>query len=521
MTIKRNIKDYNYLLFPIRFILKIFFFLIVLEAGFQLYNYLKSDKKSKYYYPSICCGYKLNKNNTDSVYKIDSGGFRRTPFDYSSVPQSKVYKIVIMGASETFGWTNAENLHYPAYLEFILNSSFIEIKLPKGKQHIDIINAGIPAQNSHFLKNYLEDSIIELKPDMVIVSPVFIEPGRFYNNSPVLWFLEKNIQIFYWYFNNSTTFSYLDKIVSPGAPKTKKIKLEKEGKVEQKIKSSFFKKSTYLGFEKNLRKIVQILKDNKITPVLLPKAMTSATGNVEKFTFGGPDHLAENLLSEYKMYAQILEKISDEFHVPLVRTPLQIPIIPKKHSSRYFTTDNLHLNNYGAKIVGLSLANAIKGILEGKNNEEIYQESFTSIPGADLLDLYTYIVLTVEPSGKERMQKPIEYIESRIANYCLKNTRDDMSIPNYHFSECFFAIPDAALYQMRQRKYQTAKRYLEYATNRYPKWAYPYFIYGLYHLELGNNNEAKLFFKKAIQLAPFYKLPQQYINQLKNNLQEK
>ena len=96
-----------------------------------------------------------------------------------------------------------------------------------------------------------------------------------------------------------------------------------------------------------------------------------------------------------------------------------------------------------------------------------------------------------------------------------------MSIPNYHFSECFFAIPDAALYQMRQRKYQTAKRYLEYATNRYPKWAYPYFIYGLYHLELGNNNEAKLFFKKAIQLAPFYKLPQQYINQLKNNLQEK
>ncbi|HJN02796.1 MAG: hypothetical protein QF907_03760 [Nitrospinota bacterium] len=137
MSIKKNIKDYNYVLFPILFVLKIFFFLIVLETGFQLHNYMKLNKKSRYYYPSICCGYKLNKNNIDSVYKIDRRGFRRTPIDFSASPDVEVYKIVIMGASETFGWTNAEYLHYPAYLEFILNSSFIKIKLPEGKQQME------------------------------------------------------------------------------------------------------------------------------------------------------------------------------------------------------------------------------------------------------------------------------------------------------------------------------------------------------------------------------------------------
>jgi len=91
-----------------------------------------------------------------------------------------------------------------------------------------------------------------------------------------------------------------------------------------------------------------------------------------------------------------------------------------------------------------------------------------------------------------------------------------MSVPNFHFTECFFSIPDTALYWIRGKNYISAKRYLDYVINRYPKWTYSYFIYGLYHLELGNYNEAKLFFEKATKLAPFFKAPQQFINQLQN-----
>ena len=507
-------KYFRCLLRPLFSIFFTIFFLVILEAGFQLYNYLKFGRDLSIFTPSFCCSYKLKKNHYRSVYRIDQRGFRITPFDHSIAPQKEVYRIVTMGDSITFGWPNAENLHYPAYLEFILNSSFMEIKLPDGKQYIDVINAGIPAYTTPLVKKYIKDSILELNPDMVIISIGYNDIGHSQNR--VLWFLENNIPIFHWYYNMSATFSFLKNILSPITSKKKERELDRLTMSGQNLKSVPSKILDSLEHEENIREIVKMLKKRDILPVLMPWPLTSGTGDVKKFVFDDNESIAEYSVLQYRRYALAMERVSKEFNIPFVRTPFQLPLIPKKHSAKYFMTSGVHLSNYGAKIVGLSLANAIKGILEGKNNEEIYQESFSSIPDADLLDLYTYIVLKVEPAGKERMQKPIEYTESRIANFCLKNTRDDMSVPNFHFTECFFSIPDTALYWIRGKNYISAKRYLDYVINRYPKWTYSYFIYGLYHLELGNYNEAKLFFEKATKLAPFFKAPQQFINQLQN-----
>jgi lysophospholipase L1-like esterase len=420
-----------------------------------------------------------------------------------------------MGDSITFGWPNAEILHYPAYLEFILNSSFMNTKLPTTKRYVDVINAGIPAYTSPLVIRYLKDSIIKLHPDMVIISIGYNDMGH--QSNSVLWFLQKNIPIFHWYYNMSATFSFLRKTLSPVTSKIKQISLERSNKSEHSLKNVLEKNSEYLEYEENMREIVKILKKRNILPVLVPWPKTSDSGNVKKFVFDNNESIDEYSMLQYREYILAMEKVSKEFSIPFIRTPFQLPIIPRKHNAKYFMTSGVHLNNYGAKVVGLSLANAINGIFEGKNNKEIYQESFASKSDADLLDLYTYILLNVEPAGKTALQKLIQFIEDSIANNCLNYTEEDMSLPNFHFSECFFAIPDTALYQMRQGNYQSAKRYLEYATSRYPKLAYPYFIYGLYHIELGNYDEAILFFEKAIEVAPFFKTPQQYINQLQKN----
>lgn len=83
-----------------------------------------------------------------------------------------------------------------------------------------------------------------------------------------------------------------------------------------------------------------------------------------------------------------------------------------------------------------------------------------------------------------------------------------MDLPGYHFSECFLVLPDAALYHLRQGDFKSAQGYLNYAVKRYPKLAYPYFIYGVYHEELGETDKAKFYFQKAADTAPFFKDPE-------------
>ena len=464
--------------------------------------------------PSFCYSYKLKKNQLDSIYQTDHRGFRVTPFDHSNKPQEKIYNIVTMGDSITFGWTNANNFDYSSYLELILNSSFRKIKLPENKQYIDVINAGIPAYTSPLVKNYLRDSILKLNPDMVIISIGHNDIGH--SQTPILWFLEKNIPFMHWYYNRSATFSYFRKALSSITSKLKQHSLNMAQ--ENKQNNANFSPD-YLAYEKNIREIVRTLKKKQIIPVLMPwPNVPGSFNNPLNFKFHNTKFQNRDYATHYKSYADIMEKISEEFDIPFVKTPFQIPLIPKIHSAKYFMTSGVHMNNYGAKIIGLTLADAIKGILDGKNNKEIFKESFASLEDADLMDLYVYIVFVLESSKEIRKQKAIEkieHIESLTAKYCVENTKEDMSVPGLHFSECFFAIPDYALYQIWAGKYDIAKEYLDYAIQMYPKFAYHYFIYGFYYDKLGDYENAKLFFDKAIGISPFFRVPRQYLSQLK------
>lgn len=502
---------YRYLLLPLLSLFSALFFLVLLEAGLQAYKYLKPRNNSTFMLPSLCCGIKLKKNHAGPPYKIDHRGFRKSPMDFSGSPAKDVYQIVMMGDSVTFGFTNANFLDYPAYLEFILNSSFKKVKLPDDKKFIDVINAGIPTQTIFYLKNYLKDSILKIKPDMVIISGGFTDSVKS-SSSQLLMLLEQNVQLLYWYLNNSETFLFLNKYLLPLVSKIK----SREPCIDKKIDKINKNNLDYLAYKENLKEIVTIIKEKKIIPVLMPWPMMTGKNTVKELNFDETKTEDKQSVLKYKLYTEVMRDVSMEFNVPFIRTPFQLPWIPEKYNTSYFTTDNLHLNNYGAKIISLSIANAIYKILEGKNNEEIYSGSFASKPHLDFLDVYVFVMLNVEPSGLKALQKAIQTIEKGIADDCIKYTKEDMSLENHHFSECFFSIPDTALYLIRKRNYESAKHYIKYAVKRYPKLAYPFFIYGLYQLELGNYNEAESHFKKAVKLAPFFKTPQNYLERLQH-----
>jgi lysophospholipase L1-like esterase len=397
--------------------------LAVVEAAFRFNEYLNPEKNWNYYSPSLCCGYKLRKNFSRLSIQIDHRGFRKTPYDHSNISEEKVYKIVILGGAPTMGSVNNEYLAYPSYLELILNSPLMEINLPEEKKYIDVINAAIPSYISHFLNSFVENYILQLKPDMVIISIGTIDSMP-YENSSSIRSLYKHIPLLYWYLVKSSSFPFIKKFLPLNILKTKESDHVENSETRDDFESDLLKKE----YEYNIRKSVKTLKDKKITAVIMPWAEVANVQKVSEFSFIDEEIVNDTRTARYQAFTQVMERVSKEFNIPLIKTPLQISLVPRKHSSKYFTTSGWHINNYGSRIVGFSLAQAVAGILKGKTNKEIYNDSFASIPEADLLDLHSYIVMKFEQSGKVMKQKIIVDIEKNIAENCMANLREDLSI---------------------------------------------------------------------------------------------
>lgn len=446
-----------------------------------------------------------------SVYDIDPDGFRRTLLDFRGRPANEVYKIVAMGDSIVFGSTNTQLFNHPSYLEYILNSEPSRLSLPEGKKYIDVINAGIIGYNSFQLKNYLRDTVLDLKPDMVIVSVGTHDQSHVLNN-PVLWFLENKIPLFYWYYNHSATTAYLRKIFSPiiAARKEKELGELKNGAgmfAEDDLRDP----RAYESYENNICEIVAMLKERSILPVLVPWPLTGGKTDIRDFTFDGEERIDRRTKEQYRMMAGIMEKIAGEYSIPMVYTPFQGPFIPSKHNVKFFMTSRVHLNDGGGEIMGFALARAVEEILKGKNSREAYSKSYASIENLDLLDLY-FEICKVEKSFEYEIVRMYRAAKTVVADDCMKYTRADLTIPGRHFSDCFFSLPDTAFILLdNPDSLPQAKKYLDYSIGRYPKLAYPYFIYGLYYLKLNDRDKAHEFFKKAAELAPFFKEPRKYL----------
>ncbi|HET6349237.1 MAG TPA: hypothetical protein VFH88_09155, partial [Candidatus Krumholzibacteria bacterium] len=89
---------------------------------------------------------------------INSRGFRGREFSTAKAPG--VTRIVTLGASSTFGFSDRDDETYPYYLEQFLNRD------AHGKR-FEVINMGIPHLKSNQIVALFEQEVLPLRPDIV------------------------------------------------------------------------------------------------------------------------------------------------------------------------------------------------------------------------------------------------------------------------------------------------------------------------------------------------------------------
>jgi lysophospholipase L1-like esterase len=107
-------------------------------------------------------GYALNPNykNSSEGISINSLGFRDD--EVQRQKGGSVTRIIILGDSLAFGYGDSSDT-WPDKLEFLLNE--------KGKQNkFEVINTAVPGYTSVQVSRLLKSRLLELSPDMVIVS---------------------------------------------------------------------------------------------------------------------------------------------------------------------------------------------------------------------------------------------------------------------------------------------------------------------------------------------------------------
>ena len=90
---------------------------------------------------------------------INSSGFRGRDFETQKDP--RVLRVVTLGASSTFGFSNLDEETYPYYLEQSLNRE------PPGGDRFEVINFGIPHLKSGQIFALFEAEALPLHPDVI------------------------------------------------------------------------------------------------------------------------------------------------------------------------------------------------------------------------------------------------------------------------------------------------------------------------------------------------------------------
>jgi lysophospholipase L1-like esterase len=110
---------------------------------------------------------------------INASGFRGKDFQGQKDPH--VIRVVTLGASSTFGFSNRDEETYPYYLEQLLNRG------PPGGDRLEVINLGIPHLQSTQILALFETEALPLDPDVV----TFYEGVNDSWSSPILFKREK------------------------------------------------------------------------------------------------------------------------------------------------------------------------------------------------------------------------------------------------------------------------------------------------------------------------------------------
>ncbi|HXK26221.1 MAG TPA: GDSL-type esterase/lipase family protein [Myxococcota bacterium] len=95
----------------------------------------------------------------DVVYEINADGFRGRA--YAPTPAPDVFRIVVLGASTTFGWGVREGETWPARLERILDG--------RDGRRVEVLNLAVNGYNPYNEAALLADRGLAYQPDLVLV----------------------------------------------------------------------------------------------------------------------------------------------------------------------------------------------------------------------------------------------------------------------------------------------------------------------------------------------------------------
>lgn|GEM_PF-3703659 len=269
--------------------------------------------------------WRLNSNTKvhflNTIVRTDARGLRTNKKLESG--SDKAWPIIIcLGDSSTFGWRTTYASTYPCVLEKLLKKDF---KNPQ------VCNLGVPGYTSFQAKQYLEEQVDKLNPDIVIVyvsnNECAITPisdrDRRKQEERYLW-IKRLIDDLYMY-QLALEFSW--KYQGPFFA-MENMRLEQYLQMQKRVSLN--------EFEHNLTDIIDLLKKKEITPIVLTvpydikseskifiptpfqeinNLLDQAEAFIESGDLDGAEHLitkAENLIPGYYHISYLKGKISDK-----------------------------------------------------------------------------------------------------------------------------------------------------------------------------------------------------------------
>jgi lysophospholipase L1-like esterase len=193
-------------------------------------------------------------NFLNTIVHTDTKGFRTS--QKLNIDSQRPWPIIIcIGDSSTFGWRTAYESTYPFILEKLLQKEF---------QNPRVHNLGVPGYTSFQAKQYLEEKVDEINPDIVIIylsnNECSITPisdrDRRKQEQKYLW-IKRVLDDLYLY---QLALEYSWKDVGPFFP-IKDMRLEQYLQMPKRVSLN--------EFESNLTEIITLLIGKQITPIIL------------------------------------------------------------------------------------------------------------------------------------------------------------------------------------------------------------------------------------------------------------
>ena len=220
----------------------------------------------------------------------NSHGFRGP--DFETVKPQRVFRVVCLGESSTFGYRNRDDETYP----FLLGRLFAHENLP-----VEVINAGFPYYNSGSILSLLQEEIIKYQPDLVT-----LYAG--YNDTS--WPIHIGVlgRVALWVQSHSIVDLLLRDNINQFAFRVEQRILETL--IPQKLPREVVEKELELianRYRENVRSIVHSAKRRGVPVVLIKQPVTAHNKNYASLTYEQENRAIRDKFESGENFSNIIE----------------------------------------------------------------------------------------------------------------------------------------------------------------------------------------------------------------------